>query len=248
MEPKEAVERLKLLREDFLPNQVSKLPKGTKAQNECPASDKKNCSVCGGWHHPKIIHLDYVGHAAITDRLLSVDPFWSWDFLSVGPDGYPVLDKDGGMWIKLTVCGVTRLGYGDAQGKSGANATKERIGDALRNAAMRFGAALDLWHKGELHIGGWNASPGSLIPSQGGGTENASGGLVGPGGGNPDMDPVTSEQLDVLEAEMRSRGVILEKFMEYVEKVAAVGALSEIPQGKLPTIMAAVMQKPLVKP
>jgi hypothetical protein len=29
---------------------------------------------------------------------------------------------------------------------------KERIGDALRNAAMRFGAALDLWHKGDLHI------------------------------------------------------------------------------------------------
>jgi hypothetical protein len=28
---------------------------------------------------------------------------------------------------------------------------KERIGDALRNAGMRFGAALDLWHKGDLH-------------------------------------------------------------------------------------------------
>ena len=28
---------------------------------------------------------------------------------------------------------------------------KEVIGDALRNAAMRFGAALDLWHKGQLH-------------------------------------------------------------------------------------------------
>ena len=28
---------------------------------------------------------------------------------------------------------------------------KERIGDALRNAAMRYGAALDLWHKGDLH-------------------------------------------------------------------------------------------------
>jgi len=26
------------------------------------------------------------------------------------------------------------------------------IGDALRNAAMRFGAALDLWHKGTLHL------------------------------------------------------------------------------------------------
>ena len=33
-----------------------------------------------------------------------------------------------------------------------ADAMKERIGDALRNAAMRFGAALDLWHKGELHV------------------------------------------------------------------------------------------------
>jgi hypothetical protein len=47
---------------------------------------------------------------------------------------------------------VSRLGYGDAQGKTGPNATKERIGDALRNAAMRFGAALDLWHKGILHM------------------------------------------------------------------------------------------------
>jgi hypothetical protein len=63
----------------------------------------------------------------------------------------PVIDADGGMWIRLTICGVTRLGYGDAQGKTGGNATKERIGDALRNAAMRFGAALDLWHKGDLH-------------------------------------------------------------------------------------------------
>ena len=61
----------------------------------------------------------------------------------------------GGLWIKLTVCGVTRLGYGNAAGKSymdiGAR-EKEVIGDALRNAAMRFGAALDLWHKGDLHV------------------------------------------------------------------------------------------------
>ena len=71
--------------------------------------------------------------------------------MKVNEDGSPSLDKDGGMWIKLTVCGITRLGYGDAESKTGPNATKERIGDALRNAAMRFGAALDLWHKGELH-------------------------------------------------------------------------------------------------
>ena len=43
-----------------------------------------------------------------------------------------------------TVCGVTRIGVGD--GKS----MKELIGDAIRNAAMRFGVALDLWSKEEL--------------------------------------------------------------------------------------------------
>lgn len=145
-------DQLKKLREPFPENQISKLPKGTKAQNECQASDKVNCKICGGWHHPRIIHLDYVGHAALTDRLLDTDPEWNWEPMAVGQDGYPVIDKDGGMWIKLTVCGVTRLGYGDAQGKTGGNAMKERIGDAMRNAAMRFGAALDLWHKGDLHV------------------------------------------------------------------------------------------------
>lgn len=56
------------------------------------------------------------------------------------------------MWIKLTVLGMTRLGYGDADGKTGPSAMKERIGDALRNAGMRFGMALDLWHKGVLEM------------------------------------------------------------------------------------------------
>ena len=37
------------------------------------------------------------------------------------------------------------------KGPAGGDAIKEVIGDALRNAAMRFGAALDLWHKGDLH-------------------------------------------------------------------------------------------------
>ena len=112
--------------------------------------DYKSCSVCGGWHHPKAIHLDYVGHAALTDRLLDADPKWNWEPVAFGPDGNPLM-VNGGLWIRLTVDGVTRLGYGDAQQKQGHNAIKEAIGDALRNAAMRFGAALDLWHKGDLH-------------------------------------------------------------------------------------------------
>lgn len=146
---------LALMREEFPPNQISKLPKGTKAQNECAADQKINCKVCGGWHHSKIIHLDYVGHAALTDRLLDADPAWFWEPLAMSADGLPVMDQFGGMWIKLTVCGVTRLGYGAAVAKNTpdgqSNAVKEVIGDALRNAAMRFGAALDLWHKGDLH-------------------------------------------------------------------------------------------------
>lgn len=146
---------LDLLREPFLPNQISKLPKPTKKQTEDVKADYKKgirCQICGTWHHPDVVHLDYVGHAALTDRLLDADPSWSWEPVAFDAQGLPTLDKDGGMWIKLTVCGVTRFGYGDAQGKSGGDATKERIGDALRNAAMRFGAALDLWHKGDLHV------------------------------------------------------------------------------------------------
>lgn len=145
---------LSKLRKPFPDHQISKLPKGTKAQNDCPNDQKKSCQICGGWHHPQIKHLDYVGHAALTDRLLDADPFWSWGPLASDEQGLPRQDSEGGLWIKLTVCGVTRLGYGNAEGKSfmdkGAR-TKELIGDALRNAGMRFGAALDLWHKGDLH-------------------------------------------------------------------------------------------------
>lgn len=122
----DVLDRLKLLREPFLPRQIGKLPKGG-------------------------VTLDFVGHAALTDRLLDVDPLWTWEPLALTEEGLPAIDKDGGLWIKLTICGVTRLGYGDAADKKGPSAMKERIGDALRNAGMRFGIALDLWHKGDLH-------------------------------------------------------------------------------------------------
>lgn len=152
---------LALLRVPFPDHQISKLPRAFKKESpkgKClprrqggDAPDHQDF-FCGGYHGLPAFHIDYVGHAALTDRLLDCDPAWSWEPLCVDGNGMPILDKDGGMWIKLTVCGVTRLGYGDAQGKTGGDAMKERIGDALRNAAMRFGAALDLWHKGDLHV------------------------------------------------------------------------------------------------
>ena len=142
--PKERA--LKLMRKPFEAHQISTMCKPTKKDNQ-----PGRCKDCGGYHKLPSVQLSYVGHAALTDRLLEADPEWTWEPLALAPDGTPLIDAQGGMWIRLTVVGVTRLGYGDAQGKTGGDAMKERIGDALRNAAMRFGAALDLWHKGVLH-------------------------------------------------------------------------------------------------
>lgn len=146
---------LELLRAPFPENQISKLPKPTRQQTELVKANFREgirCNECGAWHHKDVIHLDYVGHAAATDRLLDADPNWSWEPMALDHNGLPKFDEIGGMWIKLTVCGVTRLGYGaPAEGKKGPDAIKECIGDAIRNAGMRFGMALDLWHKGVLH-------------------------------------------------------------------------------------------------
>lgn len=106
------------LRKPFDPKAIGKLPKGG-------------------------VQLDFVGHAAVTDRLLAVDPNWTWEPFAVGEDGLPAY-QNGALWIRLTVCGVTRIGVGDGPDP------KQRIGDAIRNAAMRFGVALDLWSRQEL--------------------------------------------------------------------------------------------------
>lgn len=132
-------EQAAALRAPFPPSAIGKLPKPYKAD-----SPKGNCKDCGGYHGLPAVHLDYVGHAAVSDRLLTVDPEWSWEPLALDPNGLPALTSSGNLWIRLTVCGVTRIGVGD--GKS----HKEIIGDAIRNAAMRFGVALDLWSKEEL--------------------------------------------------------------------------------------------------
>ncbi len=158
------VEGLANLRVPFPPHQISKLPKESRNQIDARKADRNtavNCKVCGGWHHKSAVHLDYVGHAAATDRLLDTDLEWSWDPLALDPRGLPAFDENGGLWIKLTVCGVTKLGYGSADGKTGGDAKKEIIGDAIRNAGMRFGMALDLWHKGDLHVDGDDEAPQS---------------------------------------------------------------------------------------
>ena len=117
------------------------------------------CAECGGFHGLPAMHLDFVGHAAVTARLLEVDPGWSLRPMALHPvrrsphrpGRQPVDQAHRG--------GVTRVGVGD-----GANA-KERISDAIRNAAMRFGVALDLWSKEDLTTRWWSRTrSGSTRP------------------------------------------------------------------------------------
>lgn len=136
------------LRAAFPPEAIGKLPRITCracSKKQCSEHTRKQCRDCRNYITERHIHLDYVGHAEVTDRLLAVDPTWTWEPMGFTTDGLPAIDRNGGLWIRLTVCGVTRPGYGDAQGKEGGDAVKEAIGDAIRNAAMRFGVALDLW-------------------------------------------------------------------------------------------------------
>lgn len=89
----------------------------------------------------------YINHAVVTDRLIEVDPSWYWQPMATDPaNGMPQLDEHNGLWIRLTVLGVSRIGYGASEPhQKGADAIKTAISDAIKNAAMRFGVALDLW-------------------------------------------------------------------------------------------------------
>lgn len=148
---------LALLRKKFPKSAISHKPKPwCKACSEADAKHCREhkrdwCEKCQTKVTEAHNCLSYVGHAEATSRLLEVDPTWFWKPLAKDERGLPLFDHLGGMWIELTVCGMTRIGYGAADGKKGPNAVKEVIGDAIRNAGMRFGMALDLWSKTDLH-------------------------------------------------------------------------------------------------
>ena len=145
----------KKLREKFDVKQIGLKPKITcracskSPTRECGEHKKQSCRECGQWITPRHMHVEFVGHANVTDRLLEVDPTWSWEPVGFDQRGLPALDANGGLWIRLTVAGVTRIGYGGADGKEGDDAVKEAISDAIKVTAMRFGVGLDLWRKEE---------------------------------------------------------------------------------------------------
>jgi hypothetical protein len=144
----------KKLSAQFPKNQVSKKPKFrvVKASNgRTDTTGYDHCDICGGWHPTKgVVHLDYVGHADITARLNDVagPENWSIEPMAYNADGTP-LQSDGGMWCWMTIGETRKMCFGDAQGKSGPDAVKEIIGDAIRNGAMRFGVGTYLWSKSD---------------------------------------------------------------------------------------------------
>jgi hypothetical protein len=152
------------LRAPFADDEIAYKPqpisKDIKVRGNCAAGQKvkhgesmipvsRDGIFCGGYHAPSV-HLTYVGHAALTERLDAVcgPENWNWEPFAVGPDGLPAI-KDGSLWIRLTIWGVTKIGVGDHEGQAGPVAHKVMIGDALRNAGMRFGIARYLWDKSE---------------------------------------------------------------------------------------------------
>lgn len=171
----EQIEALRKLREPFPEQEIRFLArmwckncKDSRGRG-CDNHPRRICRTCQqnlpGGH----IDLRYVGHAEATNRLLNVDPFWDWEPLAPDANGLPQYDGNRGLWIRLTVCGMTRLGYGHAGDKSGGDAVKEIIGDAIRNAGMRFGMALDLWTTSDLEkleTEGQTAEPGTTQEEQ----------------------------------------------------------------------------------
>lgn len=145
-------EMLAAMRADFPVSAIGKLPRVTcrdcsDPKVQCQRHSKQKCNTCDQRISTAHIHLDFVGHAHLTDRLNEVDPDWDWLPMAFDDDGLPKVSGGGSLWIILRFGGRFFQGIGDAGQKKGGDALKEMIGDALRNVSMRRGAALSLWMK-----------------------------------------------------------------------------------------------------
>jgi hypothetical protein len=85
--------------------------------------------------------------------------------MAYAADGGPMIRVESGeakLWIRLTVAGVTRPAVGVAPADA-VELDKQLISDAIRNGAMRFGVALDLWSREDL--GESSPGPSGPVPS-----------------------------------------------------------------------------------
>lgn len=109
--------------------------------------------------------LDFVGHADITRILITVDPLWSWEPIE-WDGGKPAMYIENDMltmWGRLFVLGKSVIGVGTVKA-SAIEASKQVVGDFLRNSSMRLGISLSLWTKSEWEdLGG---KPSSVTPAR----------------------------------------------------------------------------------
>jgi hypothetical protein len=129
------------LRKPFPPEQIGKLP-----ASRDPDTGKVKRPA-----------LDYVGHAAVTDRLNRVLA-GAWSYTVDAVDAV-----EGKCWIRgtMTIDGVSRVEFGDGDDP------KEAIGNFLRRAAMRWGVGIDLWSREELDS--------ALVGGEAGGVDSVGG-------------------------------------------------------------------------
>lgn len=128
------------LRKPFDPAQVGKLPRvtdKTSAETWCETCKQKL---------KRHIHIDFVGHANVTDRLNHEAPDWAYTIDRIETvDGHI-----------LGVLGTMTIG-GKSIHEAGAVARQSDWGEELKLAvsdfivrgAMRFGVGLDMWIKGD---------------------------------------------------------------------------------------------------
>ena len=195
-------EQAAALRAAFKPEQIGKLPKGGTI-------------------------LDYVGHAEVTDRLLQVDPDWTWR--PTAP--WPGFEQADGLFIELTVCGKTMPGFGEATGGfSQGDKLKAAIGDAIRNAAMRFGVALDLWMKDDAHT----SSTPTPQPERKHYTQQTA--------GNNHGDPITEGQRKLVYARLKSAGIAQGAVPEFLSTVTGrdVAGIDDLRKGDLDDVLAKI--------
>lgn len=107
-------------------------------RGHCDSHAWADCDVCGVSHTSAATHVDYVGHAHVTERLLKVDPTWTWEPLATNEHGLPVVEE-GVLWIRIRILGIWRIEVGEG------STMKERIANAIRRGAMRAGVGLSLW-------------------------------------------------------------------------------------------------------
>lgn len=147
------------------PRMIGKLPRGKrrgspkgvcKPRSQGGDAPDDQDHFCGGWHTLPAIHLDYMGHADVTEALIRIDPEFTytpgWN-TTAGPLGpFALTDQRNpkNILLEMTLFGVTRPCVGTIEGDVN-DPLKELLSDGLRNGAMRFGIAVRLWSKADHH-------------------------------------------------------------------------------------------------